>query len=434
MSRAISLSLLLGLSALLVLPPASAQDGGDDKLETVWEKQRKKLYPVVSALFKGEEEADSAKKEHTDAIDWEARGVTYRLWWNRTKRDETMLKIVADYSDRLNQMTRVAAKDGGVKAETMAPLQRMFCKAVAKRARDIVLRDTAIASINAARVLYLTTAREPKQTTTDWVKTVTPRLNGDTGDYLANTLADLSANASVTDGARYYLLRALGDLLFLPTKKPVVKKETVQKAIKAAQLLLDRKTDFPRNTPREELEGFKVLRWQAIRVLAAAGLSEVGDKDRPALYLARAAGGDVRVVPPPRLVEQMEGADGLARLISHGDKHPNLQVDYAAFQVARGVAAFGLAADANKNARAAGRVYAWKAEAARLLEAVNLMAKNKDEYVKKTAVECRAVLELVEKGELSKAGDLLDWTTKDENKPKSSSLFRGEAATTVNVK
>src|SRR5262249_43714723 len=160
-----------------------------------------------------------------------------------------MLKIVADYSGRLDQMARVAAKDGGVKRDTLAPLQRMFCKAVAKRARDVVQRDVAIVSINAARVLYLTTAREPKQSTTDWVKTVTPRLEGDTGDYLANTLADLSVNASVTDGARYYLLRGLGDLLSLPTKKPVVKKETVVKAVKAAQMLLDRKTDFPRNTP-----------------------------------------------------------------------------------------------------------------------------------------------------------------------------------------
>jgi hypothetical protein len=440
MSRTISLSLLLGLSALLFLPVASAQDGRDDMLETAWDKQRAKYRSIVSALVQGNEEADPLNKDHMAAIDWEVRGVVYRLWWNRTKRDETLHEIVdgkagrPGFQDTLNSMTRIAAKEGGVKAGTLAPMQRLFCKAVARRARDIVPRDAALVSVNAARVLYLITAREPKQSITDWVKTVGPRVGGDTGDYLADTLADLSANASVNDGARFHLLRALGDLLSLPTKTPVAKKETVLKGIKAALLLLDRKADFPRNTPREELEGFKVLRWQALRVLAAAGFSEAGEKDRPALYLARAAGGDVRVVPPPRLDEQMEGINGLARMIGQGDKHPNLQPDYAALQVARGVAAFGLAANENRNAKAAGRLYAWKAEAARLLEAVNIMAKNKDEYARKVAVECRAVLEKVEKGDLSEAADLVDWTTKDENKPKSTSLFKGEAGTTVNVK
>src|SRR5262249_54176123 len=160
MSRTISLCLLLGLSALL-LPPVSAQDGKDDMLETAWDKQRAKYRPIVSSLVQGHEEADPLNKDHLAAIDWEARGAVYRLWWNRTKRDETLHEIVdgkagqPGFADTLNSMTRVAAKDGGVKAGTIAPMQRLFCKAVARRAKDIVQRDVAIVSINAARVLYL---------------------------------------------------------------------------------------------------------------------------------------------------------------------------------------------------------------------------------------------------------------------------------------
>lgn len=459
MSRTLLLYLCLGLFA--ALPPAHSAPGDapkqDPTLEDTHDKEAGKLRPIFNSLKLGALEADPTNQEHLDAVDWEARGVMYRLWWNRTKKDETLVEILtgkAGFDKTLEAMSKLADKNMGIKAELMAPVQRLFCKAVVNRGKDVIIRAStstpkhALVSINAARGLYMITAREPVQSTASWARAVSARVSGETGEFMADALAELASNKSVNDGARYYVLRCLGDLLTLHAlpahlahttpatrekTKISISGKTLKKAVESALQLLDRKTDFPRNTPREELEGYKVLRWQALRVLAAASRVPEVDVKKPALYLARAAGGHIEIKPPPRLVERFEGAAGLAHLIGEGGKHPNLQADYAALQVARAVAEFGVQADFNIEAKAPRRLYAWKAEAAHLHEAVNRMAKNKSPYVAKAVEQCLVVLKKLEEGKSSDAADLANWVTGEEARPKSSSLFKDDPASTVVV-
>src|SRR6185312_14029984 len=93
--------------------------------------------------------------------------------------------------------------------------------------------------------------------------------------------------------------------------------------------------------------GFCLLRREAIRALAQIHMPAVSDKVRPALTLARFAGADGGIQPPPRIDERMEAALGLARMQAAQDKQ--YQIDYAAGQIGRCLGAFAQKANEEKD-------------------------------------------------------------------------------------
>jgi len=433
---------------LLALALLSTSLRGQDvsiSSEVDWDKMEKPTRVLRQQLFRGDVKADLTNKDHLEAIDFAAKEAVYRLYWHRAaalikgtetpkEREERAknrpTKILTDFEGALDSLNR--AKDRG----NVASMQAAYTKAVAGRARDVILQNDPISTVNAARILYLLAARPVEkggfpQSAKAWGDAVLPRLAADTGDAYAGILAELAASPRVNDGAKYYLLRGLGDLLSLPRQAPPLwKKETEDKGVRAAVALLARKTDFTLSTPRDQLEGFKILRVQAVRVLAASGQS-ILDKEQPALWLARIAAGDALVSPYPRVEERIEAAAGLGRMVGQADKHPDLVADYAAHQVAIAVAVFAQEANANLDSKTVRRVRPWKADASRLLETIEAMKANKDAHVTTAAEKCRSILvDLADGKEVSAAAaTLVDWVL--NNAPPSKSLIKGDASATV---
>jgi hypothetical protein len=351
-----------------------------------------------------------------------------------------MNRLVSDFRSRLYQMTKFKA--------TTAVYQQMYCRAVMDCAQEVILKTRQvgkreelvtkpIAAVNAARILASIPERGLErgilQTEKAWADDVAPRLAEGNGEHLATIALAILENPKLkNDGARYYLLRTLWSLLALPQDaKFRPKKETEEKVIKLAMKIVEKKMVFPRATPRGEVEGYKVLRREAVRVVAACPTPILADKTKPALTLARIAGNDPDVAPPPRLDERLDAAIGLARLGASAAKFPDYQPEYTVVQIALTVKDFGLEADPNRDARVIDpRRRPWKVDAARLIEAVEgLKANVKNTYVQDAAKQCLTPLGLIEKGNQGKTAELGDWLAANPSPAKS--VFKGADDTAV---
>jgi hypothetical protein len=302
----------------------------------------------------------------------------------------------------------------------------MFCKYVIGCVVEVADADSAmiITAVNAARMLALIVERRNSrgllETERDWFADVAPRLAEGNADRLIEACLTLLEGPKTKDlasqerwnGVRYYALRCLGSLFALPREVPLWKKENEEKAVAAAIKIVERQKVFPKATPRQEVEGYKMLRAQAVRVVAGYRLPEMSDKSRPSLVLARVAGADTSLVPnPPRLEERLEASIGLCRLAPAAAKSANFQMAAAALQVARFVHQFGVEADANYDAKPMTRLRPWKVQAARMLEALDVLKKeSKDANVQEVIRQMDRVLANIEfGGKLSEAGNLGDW-------------------------
>jgi hypothetical protein len=237
--------------------------------------------------------------------------------------------------------------------------------------------------------------------------------------------------SKANDGVEYYLFRAMADVLGVPLKSAPLKKDTEEKLVQAALDFVEKTVKLPVNTPREEVEGYKVLRREAVKVLAQSPSPAVGEKGKPALVLARIAAGDDRIMPPPRIDEQLEASIGLARMVARQAGKPgDFQADYAAAAIGRAVQVFVLRANPNIDKKGLARARPWKVEAARLGEAIEAMrGDGKNKYVNNVIRQCQTPLADIEKGSVGKANALGDWLT--ENPPQSKSLFKNDDSSTV---
>ena len=263
-----------------------------------------------------------------------------------------------------------------------------------------------------------------------WFDETQPRLADGNAEFLAESCLTLLNDAKITDGHRYYLYRCLASLVGLTGQPaPILKPETIDKILLKALEQVEKKVVFPKATMRQEIEGYKMLRQQAILVLAAGMKPVVGDK-RPILALARIAGGDTSITPAPRLSERIEASIALARMGAAASKNADIQMDYAMGAIVSAVIEFGKQGNDNFEKKAIERLRPWKVEAARMSEALDelKLAVKAPAYVPDAIKECQGkVLSDLEKNLRSKFNELADWTSK----PASTSLFKSDPATTI---
>jgi hypothetical protein len=382
-------------------------------------------------LGNGKAQAEAKDKTHQEAAEIAAKEVTYPLIWETQSAlvpEHGKLNRVFESFDRdILQMTRF-------KLQT-ATWQQMYFRQVIDRAREVILAGKPIAGVNAARMLSRIPERirergvlQPEKA---WVDDVLPRLAEGNAEHLAGVVLGLLETPKAIDGVKYWLYQALASLVAIPPQSPpLLKKETEEKIIHAGILAVDKKVIFPKRTDRSEVEGYKVLRREAIKIVAQARAPALGEKDRPALTLARVAGNDASIQPAPRLDERIEAVAGLARMGTTAGKASDFQPDYAALQIANTVLAFALEAAANVREPAVVRRRPWKVDAARLGEAVEeLKGSVKTPYVQTLADKCLLVLRTIENGDPGDANDLGDWLSK--NSVPVNSLFKSGPDSTI---
>jgi hypothetical protein len=423
--------LLFAAVVLSVFSPRAVHGQRLEDGQREYENKARATRSLRVDLFKGVSAADPGNKTHQEAADIAAKEVAYPLYWrtvgNQAPPPGKMNELVNEFESRLAQMTKFKA--------ATSIFQQMYCRQVIERAQEVILRGKPIAAINAARMLAAIPARGLErgflQSESAWVDDVLPRLAEGNAETLANAALTLLGTPKMNDGTKYYLLRTLSNLVGLPKQtKPLLKPETEEKAIAAAIKLVETKKAFARATPRAEVEGYKMLRCEAVRVVAASRTPVVGDKERPALTLARVAANDASIVPSPRINERIEAVIGLARMGATAAKFPDYQPDGAAEQIARAVRDFGIQADANREAKADLRSRAWKVDASRMLEALDVLKANvKNAYVQEVVKQCVAVLAPIENGGAGNGGNLGDWLSSNASPAKS--VFKSGGDSTI---
>jgi hypothetical protein len=394
------LSLRLSLLALLLPLLARAQTPreGMDALDAEYRKHRQQL----PQLFKGSVEADPNNKDHAAAIDAAARYATTRFLWGLYQTEPGKVdRVYQDFDKDVVSIIRGRPNTNSV--------AQMFTHQVIVHAKEVLAlpdRDARpIAKVNVARVLARLWELEQGE--------------------LADALVEIVKDPKLNNAVKYYAFRGLYELLKLPVPAPpgppVVAKAQEVRAVAALVEFVQRKVPFTQGTPRQEVDGYRVVRREAIRALAQAHDPVVGTA-RPALVLLRVVGGDEGVVPEPRLDERLEAAIGVARMRSAGAK--DYQPDYAAWVLGRFVVDFVNAANGNfKEGKAALRSRPWRIDAARLGEALEaLKADTKDKYVQDVVSQALPRLAEVEGGKQSDPTALNTWLA--GNEPPHKELFK----------
>jgi hypothetical protein len=369
----IALRLLLGsfvVVAALGLRFSRAQ-GPADVGYTELEQEQRKHRDLMPGVLKGNPVCNPNDQKHVDAIDSEAKWITYRFWYPEFHTTTDQLKSVdrlyRDFDSDLSYLKR---------SKSMNPAAaEVFTKRVIVRGMEVLKtpRRQPIAQINVARVLA----------------GLAELGQGE----LADALVDLLQDKNQEDGVKYWALRGLQQLMSAPAQNPpVLTPERKEKAIKALVDFINRKAKFLESAPRAEVEGFRVLRREALAALNNCGLPTLADKDktRPALTLLRVMANE-GLLPPARMDERVEAAIGLARM--QPDQAKNYNADYAAQQIGIFLEQFStFAASENSKEKLPCRVYA-----ARLYEALEAMgAANNDPYVKQIVKESLSLLARIE--------------------------------------
>jgi hypothetical protein len=447
---------------LLVTSPAPGQGGILNKA-ALDAKETREVRALIQGLFKGETSdgtpvrVDPKDKEHQEAVKLAAMQVTYPYTWRDVYSTPGQVqKVFEELETRLAQLARNKDKVGA-----LAP---MYTRQVIDRAlqvveagkedsvktktgRKMLTKGRPIVSMNGARVLARLVARPANQTQKQWAEEVLPRLalpageKKGNGEHLAGVLTGLVQDVRHNDAVKYWALRGLADLLALPAgETPVVPREARDEAVKAALALAQRKLPLKASTPAAEVEGYKVLRREAIKVVAQSRTPAVGDKDYPALFLLRVAADDKRIVPEPRLDERLEAAIGLARLRA-APKDKEYQPDLAAWGIGHFVRDFAEGYTANRNqvvkdkkgkpiSTVALRLRPWRVDAARLKEALEgLKDDMKNRYVGVAVGVYVKQLEAVGKDRVPSAADVESWLA--TNKAPSKVLFHSVPGTDV---
>jgi hypothetical protein len=422
-------------------------------------RDNKTMRTTRKDLLTGAEVADPKEKDHVTALDLGAKWNTYRLSWGeyhtpggiRTKSGR-VLSIENIFDDLKNDLNRLAKKD--VREKTQVATQ-IYCKQLIERAQEVFDeemksgRPRPIVVINATRVMARLVERGPGEAEKEWLGEVLPRMAEGNAQLLGNSLLGILQSPNINDGVRYHCLRGLANLLSLPRGrderddpvKGAVRVKAAEAAMRVVEALGKRKLRPLAGRP--EIEGLKVLRREAVRVLANYH-SPFAGTERPALVLARIAGADPRLVAdkrlhPPRLDERIIASLGLASLrlakdeIGKKGDEGKYYPDYAAYQIAKALAE--VVGQANKESgftKPALKSRPWKVDAARLGDALDAMKSGvKDAYVARMVNEFRPDLALLEQGKDVRRGEagLIAWI--DANRPPHTSLYPGGEDSTV---
>lgn len=361
----------------------------------------------VDGFLKGADRVDPSDKSSVEAIDLLAKTYTYGVYLR--KLDTEVGGIRKDFASFEKNLDVILKGREGL--QSLAD----------------VLRDKV--RIHALEVIQLKEARPIHKLHNARVLAKIAELGQ---PALAGTLIDVLKDPQQNDGVRYYILQGMGTLLSQvqsPQSTPVLSKDQQAKCAEAIVTFLEQKKGPVKSASTEEIDGFRILRREAIRALAKIHTPAFSDKVRPALVLARFAGNDERIQPPPRIDERVEAAIGLARMEPGKDKR--YQADYAAGQVAKCLGEFAHMADVERTNKEA-RTFPWRFYAALLKDALEAMKKNNEKNVYVVQVSDRGgrVLNQVHGGTAIEPNEQTWWRSQQSDPP-SKELFQGSADSTV---
>jgi hypothetical protein len=382
---------------------------------------------VIAPLLNGDVALEAGNKDQEQALDFAAQWSTYRLTWGLEREPGKINGIFNELEQTLSNLKAGKEKSG--------PAAELYTRYVIAHAVEVLKTKPAVARINAARVLArLAEKGNKEEKTEDVLVRMSPAAQNDLADVLATIIkSDEKDGDEKKDGERYYAFRALRAVLALPQPNPPGLLRAKEEAAVAAVVafLKDRNKPFPAEATREEFEGFRILRREAIRALAQGHYPTLamGDgKIHPPFILLKIAARD-GLAEEPRLDERIEAAIGVARTTEDKDFQP----DYAARQLGLVVVDFlGEYARAKQLAKETQPQVPWMLYAARLIEALEAMKAQhaKDAQVGKAVDICLKALAKVETGGVSTNPAVVE-ADLDAVEWKGKRLFNSDEGTTI---
>jgi hypothetical protein len=382
------------------------------------EELKKEYYEyknVLNELFNGETTCDPRNETHRKAIDFEARWILYRIYNTEyhaptsldpkeaAKNDFTITHIFGEYTGDLRRLAR--------DRERTKETGREYSKAVIERGTEVLKAPGAkpIAIANAARALaYLAELGQPE---------------------LADALVPLIQSPPQNNqGAQYWAFKGLSDL---QEKFPqALKDQRLANVSQALCAFIDKPVTFPKEATEADINGYRILRREAVRALARTRVPDFDDKNLPALTLLKVMTA-TGMQPAPDIDERVLAATGLARM--RPGKNSSYNTDYAVQHIGYVTADLGsfkasVRADANKVRKLPVKMYS-----SQLLDELDrLRADSKDPYVAKAITQIRISLEKMEADVDPPAYDLRKWL--DDAKAPSGQLFKGNSESALKPK
>jgi hypothetical protein len=344
---------------------------------------------------------DANDKNHIEAIDLLAKTYTYGVYLRKLELQHDGIK------------NDFAAFERAVDGDILRAKNRQAMQTFAEIFRDKV-------RIHALEVIQYKDARPIHKLHNARVLAEVAKLGQ---EELADTLITVLKDPQQTDGVRYEMLKGLATLI------PQLPSARQSKCAVALVEFLEQKKGPGKKATPEEIEGFRYFRREAVRALAKIRTPAIDDKVRPALVLARFAGNDASIQPPPRIDERIEAAIGLARMKAADDRQ--YQVDYAASQIGKCLGALAQSAEAER-ANKDTRIRPWRLLSALLKEALEDLKKNNDKnkYVVQIADRGTQLLNQVMRGDQITANEQTWWSS-SQSDPTSKELFQGSADSVV---
>jgi hypothetical protein len=412
------LGLLTVAAALSLGGPSRGQDDIPGNDEKTVEKGYQDRRTLIRQLLNGDKAFDPQNKEYADAIDAAAKYATYRFTWVTYEAEPGKIdQAFREFEDQLKLLK-------GNKKETQPEAAKAFSKAVGVRAAELLGSGKAIARVNAARVLAKTAELG----------------QGDLADVLADVFEKEVARPRTgvprggerNDGVVYYALLGMRELLAVPNpaapSPPVLTAERELRLTKLLSAFVTKPMKFVKETPKDEFEGYRTLRREAVRALAYCRAPSLKGTERPGMVLLRVAAND-GVTPEARVDERLEAAIGVARMREASDGK-EFQPEYAAFQLGQFLDYFASYYAENGLKKDDKELRPFRIYSTRLLEALDAMnTETKNAYVGTAVAQYRKLLTTMEKGDPIRTLDLTRWL--DANPPKKDSLFQGVAESTV---
>jgi hypothetical protein len=356
---------------------------------------------LANDLLRGARPYDQGQPSHLEALDTQAQYVTYQFTWVTVEGKAGEIDKV--YSGGIDRDVTNLKKG---RPATAGAIQ-VYSGKVIEHAGEVLQSQKLIAKVNAARVLAKLAELGP------------PELS----DALVAVL-----QSQESDGVKYWALRGLR---VLGAQQPsVMNPEREKKAAEALAAFIERRMTVTDTTKPEDVEGFRVVRREAIRALSQIRNPAAAAAGRGPLALLRVVAKD-GLVPPPRIDERVEAAIGIARLKPALDKEYNQ--DYALAQVGLFLDDYTQAVTRDRQELVdskAPQLYPWRGFALEMYEAIEqLRAEATEPYVTRLADECLALLERIEKGNPADPERILRIVINDP--PKSGRLFKNLEDSTV---
>ena len=349
----------LGFFVLLVPMFALAQP---IPLEDVL-KERSASAEIFNKTLRGEVVFDAKNPAHMKAVDVYARFFVYRVTKPEIQSEPgKMDSIFKEFESVLKQLR--------TKADN--PFNTSFLAKILEKTKEVLPNTSISARINAVRMQAMCPA--------EIANCDLPGQKILPDQFMESFIEVLQK--SPDDGMKLYALKGVRDTYKVIRPMAVVKKAsnrvTLNPAleVKVAETLaqiIETPMVYPAGTAPEIVEGYRVLRREALKALAQSRAPISGQKGKTAFILAKFANGS-DIKPEPRLDERAEAAIGLLNLRTQDPDPSEYNIEAALYQFSSFLVDFFQRFN-SRNDSDAEKLFPWKFYAARITDSIDELNK-----------------------------------------------------------